>query len=124
MISAIDFQPSQIVCLEHEETRLYAEVIQIVRPRQMCWARPLMLVVPESFSQTHRDQSTLYDMRQGADLLWPSILFRAALDTEVMPLFTYLQASKTQPDSSQMAHQQLQDFVRQVWLAHQNNFIF
>ena len=125
MISAIDFQPNQIVCLEHEETRLYAEVIQIVRPRQICWARPLMLIVPESFSdsETDKNRSTLYDLRQGADLLWPSILFRAALDTEVMPLFTYLQASKTQPDSSQMAHQQLQDFVRQVWLAHQNNFI-
>lgn len=124
MNSAVDFQPSQIVCLEHEGTRLYAEVIQIVRSRQMCWVRPLMLVVPQSSSETALEQSTLYDLRQGADLLWPSILFRSALDTEAIPLFTHLQASKTQTHTAQLAHQQLQHFVRLVWLAHQNNFKF
>ncbi|MFB2938465.1 hypothetical protein ACE1B6_24725 [Aerosakkonemataceae cyanobacterium BLCC-F154] len=113
MSSAVDFQPSQIVCLEHQETRLYAEVIQIVESRQMAWVRPLMLV---SLSNLLDSESvTLYDLRLGADLLWPSNLFRPALDTEVLPLFSHLETSKSQDENQQLAHQQLQRFVRQVW---------
>lgn len=114
MISTVDFQPSQIVCLEHQETRLYAEVIQIVESRKVVWVRPLMLVVSPS-NQLDSEPFSFYDLRQGADLLWPSHLFRPALDTEVLPLFTYLQTSKTQGENQQLAHQQLQCFVRQVW---------
>ena len=114
MSSAVDFQPSQIVCLEHQETRLYAEVIQIVESRQVAWVRPLMLVVSLS-NQLDYEPFTFYDLRQGADLLWPSNLFRPALDTEVLPLFTHLQISKTQGENQQLAHQQLQRFIRQVW---------
>ena len=33
-----NFQPSQIVCLEHGNTCLYAEVIQVLEERQMCSA--------------------------------------------------------------------------------------
>ncbi|WP_228061459.1 hypothetical protein [[Phormidium] sp. LEGE 05292] len=114
MSSAVDFQPSQIVCLEHQETRLYAEVIQIVESRQVAWVRPLMLVVSLS-NQLDYEPFTFYDLRQGADLLWPSNLFRPALDTEVLPLFTHLQISKNQGENQQLAHQQLQRFIRQVW---------
>lgn len=122
MGSAVDFQPSQIVYLEHQYTRLYAEVIQIVESRQVGWLRPLMLVASPSGDYLDPDRSTLYDLRQGADLLWPIALFRPALDTEVLPLFTCLQTSKTQGEHSQSAHQQLQHFVRQVWQAHTDEF--
>ncbi|MFB2839461.1 hypothetical protein [Floridanema evergladense] len=121
MSSAVDFQPSQIVCLEHQETRLYAEVIQIVESRQVAWVRPLMLVV---FLGDRLDSEpfTLYDLSQGADLLWSSNLFRPALDTEVLPLFTHLQTSKTQGENQQLAHQQLQRFVRQLWQDYEGKF--
>ncbi|MBD2180837.1 hypothetical protein H6S82_23400 [Planktothrix sp. FACHB-1355] len=122
MISAVNFQPSQIVCLEHQATRLYAEVIQIIESRQMCWVRPLMIAIPVCYENAGSEQYTLYDLRQGADLVWPSILFRPALDVEVIPLFTHLQTSKTQTHNTQLAHQHLQDFIRQVWLAYQNYF--
>ena len=124
MDSAVDFQPSQIVCLEYEGTCLYAEVIQIVASRQICWVRPLMLALPPSRDLAASDQPILSDLRQGADLLWPTILFRPALDTEVLPLLTHLQGSKIQSDNSQVAHQQLQHFVSQVWQAYQSTFRF
>ncbi|GET41790.1 hypothetical protein MiSe_66040 [Microseira wollei NIES-4236] len=119
---AYNFQPSQIVCLEHEGTCLYAEVIQIVESRQLCWARPLMLATAPLGVEPVPQPPTLYDLRQGADLLWPLSLFRTALDTEVIPLLAQLQASKAQSEGCQSAHRQLSHFVRQVWQAHPAKF--
>lgn len=122
MNSGVDFQPRQIVCLEYEGTQLYGEVIQIVESRQMTWVRPLMMAVSPSGQIREQLEPILYDLRQGADLLWPTILFRPALDTEVVPLFTHLQVSKNHNENSSIAHQQLQLFVRRVWQAYQDNF--
>ncbi|HEY9848914.1 MAG TPA: hypothetical protein V6D28_05625 [Leptolyngbyaceae cyanobacterium] len=122
MNSAVDFQPKQIVCLEYEGTQLYGEVIQIVESRQMTWLRPLMLAISPSDRNSDQLEPSLYDLRQGADLLWPTFFFRPALDTEVVPLFTHLQISKTHTDRTSIAHQQLQLFVRRVWQAYQNKF--
>jgi len=122
MISSADFGLNQIVCLEHQGTRLYTEVIQIVKSRQVGWVRPLMLVISSDSNLLDLEQCILYDLRQGADLLWPINLFRPALDTEVLPLFTHLQASKSHSDNIQIAHQQLQRFIRQVWQDHAEQF--
>ena len=110
------FQPRQIVCLEHENTRLYAEIIEVVASRQVCWVRPLMLAValPE--------QLTLYDLRLGADLVWPASLFRPALDTEVIPLLVQLDDPDAQLANSPDAHKQLSCFVREVWQAYKSAF--
>ncbi|PSB11192.1 hypothetical protein C7B62_06475 [Pleurocapsa sp. CCALA 161] len=35
----------QIVCLEHQGSNLYGEVIQLIPDRQLCWFRPLCLVI-------------------------------------------------------------------------------
>lgn len=125
--SACKFQPRQIVCLEYENIRLYSEVVEVVVSRQVCWVRPLLLAV----SQVGHDplllfspkQTTLYDLRQGADLLWPASLFRAALDTEVIPLLVQLET----PDDVQLAnnseaHKQLSCFVLKVWQAYKDTF--
>jgi hypothetical protein len=64
---------------------------------------------------------TLYDLRQGADLVWPVTLFRPALDTEVIPLLMQLDAPDATADASE-AHRQLSWFVRQVWQANQSDF--
>lgn len=109
-------QPRQIVCLEHEHTRLYAEVIQVVESRQVCWVRPVLLV---QFEADHESATKLllHDLRSGADLLWSLTMFRPALDTEVMPLLLQLWASATQPDCNPASQQQLNQFIRQVWQA-------
>lgn len=120
--SSPHFQPHQIVYLEHGGTRLYAEVIQMVELRRVCWVRPLMIVMAPSLTDLVSEQAILSDLRQGADLLWPSLLFQSALDTEVVPLLAQLQDTKMQVENTQSVHQQLSHFMRQVWQAHQSNF--
>lgn len=123
-----DFQTHQIVCLEHQQTRLYAEIIQVVKGRQTCWVRPLLLSMPLTTHITPAPQpeqeSRLYDLRQGADLLWPIALFRAALDVEVLPLLAQLQEIQItdSPLSASVACHQLSQFIRQVWQAYPETF--
>lgn len=117
----LNFQPRQIVCLEHADTYLYAEVIQVVVSRRLCWVRPLLLgVLAGSFQ--YAQPSPLYDLRSSADLLWPITLFRPALDTEVLPLLTQLLALEPPPEHDPVAQQQLNQFIHQVWQAHPDAF--
>lgn len=120
------FQPHQIVYLEHETTRLYAEVIDVVTSRQVCWVRPLMLVVATSEQNllpfATAEDLNLYNLRQGSDLLWPASLFRPALDTEVIPLLVQLDCPDAQLVNNLEARQQLNVFVRQVWQAYKSAF--
>ena len=117
----LNFQPRQIVCLEHGSTYLYAEVIQVVVSRQVCWVRPLVMgVFPDGF-QPYDQVSPLYDLRSVADLLWPGKFFRPALDTEVIPLLTLL-VLEPQLEHDPAAQQQLSQFIHQVWQAHPGAF--
>jgi hypothetical protein len=110
---SLNFQPGQIVSLEHGDRNLYAEVIQVVVSRQLCWVRPLLLVTytPEL--------PMITDLRDGSDLLWPINLFRHALDTEVITLLSQvlLKEPKSEPDL--VAKQELHQFIQQLWQAYQ-----
>lgn len=126
MSAQLDFEPRQIVCLEHQDTRLYAEVVQIASVRQICWARPLLLVElsnpsVEYWETAPASAESLCDLRQSADLLWPLSLFRPALDTEVIPLLACLHTT-VDPLASQQSHQRLRGFVERVWQAHPDKF--
>lgn len=121
------FQPRQIVYLEHETTRLYAEVIDVVASRQVCWVRPLMIAVATNDQEdlppfASSEHLILYNLCHGSDLLWPTSLFRPALDTEVIPLLVLLDCPDAQPANSSEARQQLNSFVRQVWQAYKSAF--
>lgn len=129
MSSIAEFQPHQIVCLTHKDKALYAEVIQFVAKRGLCWVRPLALLQvqrPDAIATP----STIYDLRQGADLLCPHSLFRVALDTEVIPILTELNTLKNQSadsgatasENSPSACYSLQNFIRQVWQAFPEAF--
>lgn len=107
-----NFQPLQIVCLEHLATCLYAEVIQVVESRQVCWVRPLLLV--ESAPDL---EPSVLDLRSTVDLLWSLADFRPALDTEILPFLVSIFASAPPPQSSAYARQQLNYFVQQLWQA-------
>lgn len=115
-----EFQPNQILYLESGDARLYAEVIQIVKSRQLAWVRPLMLASARGVEPS--GTPTLYDMRNGADLLWPIALFRPALDTEVIPLLVQMEVHQTDKLGPPPTAQQLRAFVEQVWQDHQNIF--
>jgi hypothetical protein len=118
------FQAYEILCIEHEASCLYAELIQTVEPRQLCWVRPIVLRIfsPSTPDGWDDQDATLYDLRQDSDLLLPSCLFRTALDTEVIPLLTALQDFKTPPDGDRQAHHQLQSFVWRLWHANSSAF--
>lgn len=127
-------QPCQIVCLEHGTSYLYAEVIQVIESRQLCWARPLVLmlqpfdaIADSTLACNHLlwEQSGFYDLRQDSDLLLPLTLFRAALDTEVLSWMTSLYAMDQDVASSNTpdrGHQPFRQFIQQVWQAHPEAF--
>ena len=122
-----NFQPNQIVCLEYGYTCLYAAVIQILATRKMCWVRPLLLKVfaSESKYKNHLDnseKSTIWDLREGADLVWPICLFREAIDTEFIPLLTELEFLDSQEKEQHVSHQKLQHFIKNVWQAYPDVF--
>lgn len=113
------FQSCQIVFLEHQNCRLFAEIIQVLPSRDRFWLRPLAIGLwsldPDaSFSESPEE---LYDLRQGADLVWPTTGFQLALDTEVIPLLMELETLDKTPDHPILAHRQLRDFVDRVWQA-------
>ena len=125
MDCALNFKPGQIVSLECGDACLHSEVIQVVEARQVCWVRPLMLVVllsGKDLSAQWSQEYTLSDLRDGADLLWPGSLFRAALDTEVISLLTQLQSLDSEKKDGAMASRQLRDFVDLVWEAFPSAF--
>ncbi|WP_421655729.1 hypothetical protein [Leptothermofonsia sp. ETS-13] len=127
-LGARSFQPCQIVCLEHETSRLYAEVIQIVESRQICWVRPLILAVDASLDsgqENATDLSYCYDLRSGADLLYPLVLFRTVLDSEVIPLLAFLYNPERElrnHPSNQSGHQQFRQLIQKIWQAYPEAF--
>ncbi|WP_373534089.1 hypothetical protein [Microcoleus sp.] len=125
MDCALNFKPGQIVSLECGNACLHSEVIEVVEARQICWVRPLMLVrlvSGKDLPQKWPEEYTLSDLRDGADLLWPLSLFRAALDTEVISLLTQLQSLDSDRKDSAIASRQLRDFVDRVWAAFPSAF--
>ncbi|XZN89081.1 MAG: hypothetical protein ACM65M_15495 [Microcoleus sp.] len=121
----LNFKPGQIVSLECGDACLHSEVIQVVEARQVCWVRPLMLVVflsPDDFGDRLSPEYSLLDLRDGADLLWPLNLFRAALDTEVISLLTQLHSLDSEKKDGVIASRQLRDFVDRVWTAFPTAF--
>ena len=111
---SLDFlQPGQIVSLEHGDRNLYAEVIQFVVSRQLCWVRPLLIV---TFIQ---ESPLITDLRDASDLLWPANLFRPALDTEVISLLSQVLAKEPKTEPDLVAKQQLNEFIHQLWQSYQ-----
>lgn len=94
VFSSVDLplKVSQIVCLEHQNSKLYGEVIQLIPHRKLCWFRPLCLLISadaqnslntepierspsatrsESF-RVPREKSpeAKFSQQSGSDLLW------------------------------------------------------
>ena len=119
---AADFQQfhaSQIVFLEHNGTRLYAEVVQFVESRRLCWVRPIALVTSEG-DWTDGDRLTLQDLQDGSDLMCPAVLFREALDVEVLPILGRLGAESK--ERNPLSHRHLHQFIQQIWQARPEVF--
>lgn len=112
-MGVVEYQPHQIVFLSCGDQLLYAEVIQSVRDRDLCWARPLAMITGRSdglrrFSDLEaldsaRQVDLLVDLRQASDLLLPLSWFQIAVDTEVMPVLTQLGPLKSESASASEA---------------------
>ena len=109
------FLQNQIVCLEQGDRRLYAEVIDTIAPRNLLWARPLLLVDRwDDIQQTQQvTPEQLEDLHEAAHLLLPIDLFRAAIDLELLPILPYLHSSDSKPQTAKPGA--LRQFIDQVW---------
>lgn len=141
---------NQIVSLDYLDHHLYGEVIQLIRDRRLCWFRPLCLSLAklaeqdidlslclkqergsnsqrsttsapnEDFASTHNPK--LIDLQSGSDLLLPDILFRPALDLEIIDFLPQLSDISHNSAQSKIDRKCLNKFVYLVWQAHQDKF--
>ena len=118
----IEFKTDQIVCLEGDNLSLFAEVIDNIAISSRCWVRPLAIFQKQSHADdTANFQSFelefLHDLRDAAQLILPAVLFRYALDTEVLPLISVLfhpdKDAVLTLDARQALHQFIADIYRQ-----------
>jgi hypothetical protein len=120
------FAPHQIVCLEHQQSYLYGEVIQIVESKNLCWMRPLLLAVfPRVVGAIDNflDAKELLDLRFTSDVAYPVALFRPALDTEVIPLIGQLEILDETREPNSSSKQKLRQFLEQIWQDNQEYFL-
>lgn len=115
----------QIVFLECRQTRLYAEVIQVLESRQMGWLRPLALVSAarvDPLGSALPPGDTDLNRPVTPDMLWPLSQLQPALDTDIMPLLTSLtgKAGTEDPATQPLDHERLtvNEFVQQLWAKH------
>jgi hypothetical protein len=116
----------QIVFLECCQTRLYAEVIQVLTARQMGWLRPLALVSGADIhllGMAFDTGAAALDRTTPPDILWPLGELLPALDTDVMPLLTGLAAKGLAADAETAPSDQprltVNEFVHQLWADRQ-----
>ncbi|MGL5795755.1 MAG: hypothetical protein ACRC06_15425 [Waterburya sp.] len=116
------FKVNQIICLEHQHTCLYGEVIQLLPQRRRCWFRPICLVTTNLNNNQALDSRQVINASLSSDLLWPTILFRSALDTEAISFMTELKNLNESLTQKIPIRQHLNEFIQQVWQANQDKF--
>ena len=109
----VELKTDRIVCIDLENLHLFAEVIDTITISDRCWVRPLAIAksIPESFKLEF-----LHDLRNTAQLILPTKLFREALDTEVIPLISELfhpdLDSTRSPNTQRVLYQFIADLYR------------
>jgi hypothetical protein len=119
---SVQFSPNQVVCLEQGDLRLFGEVVQMVPMRSRCWVRPLAMaaVQPDAL-----DLVLLYDLRESSHLVLPALMFREALDMELIPLMSALfhpEKEHIEPSQSEMARNAMHQLVREISVAKADLF--
>ena len=109
--STIEFKTDQIVCLERNDSYLFAEVIDNIAISARCWVRPLAIARsnPQSF-----ELELIHDLRDASQLILPATLFRYALDTEVLPLISELFHPDKDSTITLAARQALRKFIADI----------
>jgi hypothetical protein len=105
----LNFQSGQILFLECNHSRLYAELIQVVVSRQLCWVRPLLLV------DLTFEIPSVHDLRDANDILWSRDSFHPALDTDTIQFLSQVIVKEPKPELEEVAKQQLNQFIQKLW---------
>ena len=100
--------PSQILYLEHGSARLYAEAIQIVETRQLCWVRPTLLIQNLPNSQEDGRGKSTRKLEQDLDAL---SLNASHLDERQSAIAT----AAASPESSNLSFYNLEDCPDLIW---------
>lgn len=120
--SNLTFKENQIIFLEYGDTRLYGEVIQLITSRQMCWLRPICLVIANFFGVSASEDFQLVPLNSTSDIVWPTCLFNPALDTEAILFLAQLENTDKPKPTNLSARQHLNQFLQQVWVANREQF--
>jgi hypothetical protein len=112
--SPVQFKTDRIVCLDapRERLHLFAEVIETIAISSRCWVKPLAIA---RFNSENYNLELLHDLRDTAQLILPSHLFRDALDTEVIPLISELFHPDSNSDRSINAQRVLYQFIADLY---------
>jgi hypothetical protein len=112
--SPVQFKTDRIVCLDapRERLHLFAEVIETIAISSRCWVKPLAIA---RFNSENYNLELLHDLRDTAQLILPSHLFRNALDTEVIPLISELFHPDINSDRSANAQRVLYQFIADLY---------
>ncbi len=117
--STVEFKTNRIVCLDappdryqQENLHLFAEVIETITTSARCWVKPLAIA---RFNPENYSLELLHDLRDTAQLILPSHLFRDALDTEVLPLISELFHPDSNLDRSANAQRVLYQFIADLY---------
>jgi len=127
--------PSQILYLEHGSSRLYAEAIQVISTRHLCWSRPTLLIqgLPENGPVQRQEAIAeaarcpenaplkLYDLEDAPDLIWPLTPFQIAYDLDFFSLLVQLKMNPDrlgQASGKENGKKQLSRFIQRFWQAH------
>jgi hypothetical protein len=109
----VELKTERIVCVDLGNLHLFTEVIETIAVSDRCWSRPLAIAksTPESFKLEF-----IHDLREAAQLILPTALFRDALDTEVLPLISELfhpeNESKKMANAQAVLYQFITDLYR------------
>ena len=129
----------EIVRVEIDAMRLYAEVIQVIEPRAgqrlvsegyeptdgpRLWVRPVCICEADSTEALPGEflLGQVFDLRGGSDLVWPAEVFGEVLDTEWMEILMHLQPDAPalgmlaiqEPSQARIANQKLRQFLAAV----------
>lgn len=108
-MNSTDLSTHQIIFIENRHEHLYGELIQVIEDRGMSWIRPLALVQ----HPTDAIDPAVFDLRDGPDVICPTPLLKAALDTEWLPVWVALQQLPCGEVATE-AHAKLRALLRAV----------
>ncbi|MGF1522606.1 MAG: hypothetical protein ACFBSF_09855 [Leptolyngbyaceae cyanobacterium] len=102
--------PYQVVFIQHEESSLYGELIQVMTDRSTVWLRPLALCVETPDQKTYM----VFDVRNGPDIICPEYLYQPALDDGWLRLLEKMSNHQETCDFTQ-ANQHLRLFLKALF---------